>query len=445
MKDVKEVLNKIKEVLSKANFAFMLYAERCKDKVKQSYRALKVRLKKVPWIYNLWKEYKKLKFKIEHSQWYLKVKHKIIELKEKYITSEVRKMFWTIKRSTGYKITTRFAIIILTIGVALGILNKGLDNKSAASAYREGSVPAVLHAGYDVVVASVKPTESPEGTQVIPSAEPELIIPSIAPKPTKKPQYQGFVATEDNSAWLASARINIYDENKFFTYKNRQYYKDENFAKSYTVIDVSSYQGDIKWDRVKAHGVKAARMRLGLRGYVSGKISEDTQFKKNIEGAAKNGLDVGVYFFSQAINEREAIQEANYVIDKVKKYNITMPIAYDGEHVSDASARTNVAKLNNQQRTDICIAFCETIKKAGYVPMIYDNKSHLEGGFQLSRLNGYYIWYARYAPKPDYKYAYEMWQYTESGKVAGVKTLVDLSVCTVDFPIKIALMKKEGQ
>ena len=440
---MKDVLSKLLEKISGLNFEFTLYMERVKDSYKKKYRELKIRLKKIPLINKIWKKLRILNFIVTHSKFYKLISDKLKELKEKFITPKVRALFWSVKRSTGYKFIVRFTVIIITLGVAIGIMNKGLDsNMSSASAHVEGRVPAVLHAGNDTIMATPVPTPAPTEGVAINTPEP-IVVPSVVPTPTKKPVYEGFVATEDNTEWLAKARVNIYDENKFFTYKGRQYYKDDNFKTSYTGIDVSSYQGDIKWDRVKAHGVKYAMIRVGIRGYVSGKISEDSYFDKNMTEASKNGLNVGAYFFSQAINTKEAIEEANFVIEKVKKYNITMPIAYDGEHVSDASARTNIAKLNNKQRTDNCIAFCETIRKAGYVPMIYDNKSHLEGGFQLSRLNGYYIWYARYAEKPDYKYAYEMWQYTESAKVAGVKTLVDLSVCTIDFPSKIALMKKE--
>lgn len=440
---MKDVLSKLLKKITELNFEFTSYMERVKDSYKKKYREFKIRLRKIPLLYKIYKKLRIFKFIVTHSKYYKLISKKIRALKEKVVTPKVRSMFWAVKRSTGYKFVVRFAVIIITISVAIGIMNKGLDsNVSSASAYAEGEVPAVLHAGNDTIMATPVPTPVPTGGAVIKTPD-SIVVPSVVPKPTKKPVYEGFVATEDNTQWLEKARVNIYDENKFFTYKGRQYYKDDNFKTSYTGIDVSSYQGDIKWDRVKAHGVKYAMIRVGIRGYVSGKISADTYFDKNITEASKNGLDVGVYFFSQAINTKEAIQEANFVIEKVKKYNITMPIAYDGEHVSDSSARTNIAKLNNKQRTDNCIAFCETIRKAGYVPMIYDNKSHLEGGFQLSRLNGYYIWYARYAEKPDYKYAFEMWQYTESAKVAGVKTLVDLSACTIDFPAKIALMKKQ--
>jgi GH25 family lysozyme M1 (1,4-beta-N-acetylmuramidase) len=160
----------------------------------------------------------------------------------------------------------------------------------------------------------------------------------------------------------------------------------------------------------------------------------DEKFIKNIIGAQKAGIKVGVYFFSQAITEEEAVEEANFVIKAISRYNITMPVAYDGEHVPDKSARTNKANLNNKQRTDIAIAFLDRIKSAGYIPMLYDNNSHLTGGFQLSRLDDYYIWYARYAEKPGFKYGYEMWQFTESGKIKGISGNVDVNVCMMNFP-----------
>ena len=142
---------------------------------------------------------------------------------------------------------------------------------------------------------------------------------------------------------------------------------------------------------------------------------------------------VGVYFFTQSINTQEALEEANFVLNCIKGYKLDMPVVYDMEFVNGKNARTRLAKLNNEQRTDMAIAFMEQIKKAGYTPMFYACKTWLEKAVQLSRLNDYYVWYARYNNYPGYKYRYYIWQYTEKGRVDGIKGNVDLNVCLYNF------------
>ena len=429
MKLIRDLVDKIKNI----NFDFSLYMERLKDDIKQKYRALKVRLKKVPWMYKVHVMLRQAKYKFRNSKFYLAVNEKI----EKLLTRKVRAFLWSIKRSTGYKFVVRASIIFLVIGVSLSIMNKSSDSQysNAASYNDEG----VANAGYDTSTDSGNDENKQSVAQepIKDGNQTEQEGSDIQDTQNKQPsgsKYVEFKATENNAAWLKDARVNNYDDTKYFKYKGYTLYRDENVKRSFVCIDVSSHQGDINWAQVKKAGIGYAMIRVGYRGYGSGKIVDDVKFMTNFRNARLNGIHVGVYFFSQAINEREAIQEANYVINKIKKYRITMPVAFDGEHVPDSTARTNKAKLNNKARTDIAIAFLERIKKAGYMPMIYDNHAHLTGGFQLSRLNSYYVWYARYADTPKYKYGYEMWQYSKSGKVPGIKTRVDLNVMNMHFP-----------
>ena len=437
MKLVKDLINKIRNL----NFDFSLYAERLKDDIKRKYRALKVRLKKVPWIYKAYVVFRQTKYKFKNSKFYLSITSKI----DKLLTRKVRATLWSIKRSTGYKFVVRACIIFLVIGVSLSILNKNSDaSYSRAASYSEEREQEVASAG-DVNEDKDNKGGTPDGSMDNkPGTGGNQSEPKSSAEPTTEPtanDYVAFVPSEDNSAWLKGARVNNYDETKYFKYKGYTLYRDENVKRSCVCIDVSSHQGDIDWAKVSKAGIRYAMIRVGYRGYVSGKIADDVKFKQNLFGAKKNGIHVGIYFFSQAINTTEALQEANYVIKMIRKYNITMPVAYDGEHVPSASARTNKVKLTNKARTDIAIAFLERIKKAGYMPMIYDNYAHLTGGFQLSRLNNYYVWYARYADTPKYKYGYEMWQYSKSGTVPGIKTKVDLNVMNTYFPLIKANMK----
>ena len=195
-------------------------------------------------------------------------------------------------------------------------------------------------------------------------------------------------------------------------------------------IDVSKYQPTINWNKVAKAGVDYAIIRVGYRGYgASGGMGADTHFVKHIEGAISEGVDVGVYFFSQAITEKEAIQEAEYVLKKIAGYPITMPVVFDFEYATvdgKLGGRLYNAKLTKQQATAICMAFCKTIENAGYVPMVYANPSLLNNNLNASEISSKYkIWLANYTSMTAYKGTYDFWQYTEKGKVDGISGNVD--------------------
>lgn len=206
------------------------------------------------------------------------------------------------------------------------------------------------------------------------------------------------------------------------------YYHNEDGTKTSTiVIDVSAYQENIDWEAVKAAGVNAAMIRVGYRGYgEEGKIVEDKMFASHIEGALEAGLRVGVYFFSQALNYDEGVEEANFVINTIRQYNITCPVAIDSELVGAEDART--ADLDNDARTDSIVAFCDTIKNNGYTPMIYSNRNWYAQSLDMTRLGDYKLWVAHYVNQPDFPYLYQGWQYTEQGIIRGVDGNVDLNV-----------------
>lgn len=205
----------------------------------------------------------------------------------------------------------------------------------------------------------------------------------------------------------------------------------DNEVVSYRGIDVSSFQGDIDWDEVKADGVDFAMIRVGYRGYGSGAIMEDEYFHANIKGAIAAGIKVGVYFFSQAITEEEAIEEAEFVLKHIKDYDITYPVAYDMELIPHDTARTDT--LTGRQITDHTIAFCETIKDAGYKTCVYANRRFLVLKLDLSRLAAYDTWYAAYVSYPDYPYDFKMWQFTDTGSVDGIEGNVDINISFVDY------------
>lgn len=191
-------------------------------------------------------------------------------------------------------------------------------------------------------------------------------------------------------------------------------------------IDLSRYQGKVDWSLVAQDGVDYAMIRIGIRGYGTGEIVIDDTFETNVKEALNHKINVGGYFFTQAISEEEAIEEANAVIAALAPYTITYPIAIDIEEVNDSAART--ANLTPQQRTDYVIAFCETIKAAGYTPMIYGNLKSYCAMLEMERLNDYEKWFAFYDTYVYFPYEISMWQYTESGKVNGIDGDVDLNI-----------------
>ena len=195
-------------------------------------------------------------------------------------------------------------------------------------------------------------------------------------------------------------------------------------------IDISKYQGNIDWKKAAADGVEFAIIRLGYRGYGSGELVFDEYFTQNMKGATKAGIPVGVYFFSQAISEAEAEEEAEMILDAIKKYDVQYPIVYDIEAVAE-DART--ADLDIKTRTDCAVAFCETVEQAGYRSMVYSNTGWLIGKLDFSRIEPYGIWLAQYYRTPFFPYKLDMWQYTSTGKVDGIKGDVDWNICFTDY------------
>ena len=200
-------------------------------------------------------------------------------------------------------------------------------------------------------------------------------------------------------------------------------------GESITGIDVSRWQKLIDWEQVKASGVDFAMIRLGYRGYGEGGLSIDSYATANLDGALAAGLDVGVYFFSQALTPEEAEEEAYFVLEHLEPYQdlITMPVVYDWEHVSSADART--ADMRDPDiLTDCTLAFLQTIEAAGYRPMVYFNRTQSWKYLNLEELKDYEFWLAAYTQRMDFPYKIKMWQYTNTGEVPGVTGDCDINI-----------------
>lgn len=189
-------------------------------------------------------------------------------------------------------------------------------------------------------------------------------------------------------------------------------------------IDVASYQGNIDWAAVADAGIEFAFIKIGARGYgTSGSMIEDPTYQRNIQGALANGIAVGVYFFSQAITIDEAEEEAQYLLDRVGGYNITLPLVIDFEYASTSDGREggrlHDAQLTKDEATAICNAFCDKVTDAGYQAAVYANMSMLNNHLNAAQLTGT-IWLAHYATSTTYTGDYDFWQCTSSGSINGV-------------------------
>lgn len=189
-------------------------------------------------------------------------------------------------------------------------------------------------------------------------------------------------------------------------------------------IDVSKYQGNIDWGAVAASGINFAIIRVGYRGSSSGALVQDPYFKKNISGATKAGIKVGLYFFTQAVNEAEAVEEASMAMSLASGYKVTYPIFIDTERASNGRANG----LSKSARTAVVKAFCQTIRNGGYKAGVYASKSWYANQLNASALNGYCIWVAQYNSSCTYSGKYDMWQYSSKGSVSGIKGNVDMNI-----------------
>ena len=193
-------------------------------------------------------------------------------------------------------------------------------------------------------------------------------------------------------------------------------------------IDVSEYQYIIDWQKVKNSGIDFSIIRAGYRGWGTGRIVEDKFFDRNIKEATKVGMDIGIYFFTQATTIEEGREEARYTLSLLSRYNVPIryPIAIDTERTPPGNGRGD--KISKQLRTEIVKAFCQEIEKAGYKSMIYGNRNWLLNDLEIEKLSDYDVWLAEYNSSTNYKYPYTIWQYTSGGTVSGIGGRVDMNI-----------------
>lgn len=290
------------------------------------------------------------------------------------------------------------------------------------------SVLALTLSGYALFRTLPLPTQEDPALQpeaeappvVFEEASPESLAPSLIWREKEVPIFE-------------SVAVNSWDEDAFVRQSNGQLTYETEALTAIPGIDVSSHQGEIDWEKVADSGMEFAMIRAGYRGYgTAGKLRLDDRFHENIRGASAAGLDVGVYFFSQATSVWEVEEELELLLDAIRGYKLTYPVVFDWERVaSSRNPRTEDVKGTAISR--MADFFCYEVTQAGYTPAIYFNQDMAYLELDLDRLDEYPFWLAEYDSSPGFYYHFDLWQYSSKGRIPGIEGYVDLNLSFRDF------------
>lgn len=281
------------------------------------------------------------------------------------------------------------------------------------------------------VEAGKEETESKEDKKEEKEEEESIEDPSLDGKHTKITYADGSEEWVLISPYLIK---NTYDFTNLVSQSNIMKYYENGKKVSFLGVDISKYQDYVDFVTLKNEGVDYVMIRVGARGYSTGQITLDDNFDDNMIRAKEAGLEVGVYFYSQAVSEEEAVEEANFVLQHIAAYEIDYPVAFLMERISNDKAR--IDGLSKNDKTTVTRAFLNTIKDAGYMPMVYGNKEWLIKEVDLSKLSEYDIWLSQSGDLPDYPYRFSMWQYTNTGEISGISGYADLNINFIDYSAK---------
>ena len=273
-----------------------------------------------------------------------------------------------------------------------------------------------------------KETEETEESQETLEEEMEEVDPS------KDGKHVEIVYRDGTNEWLEINpywKKNNYDFANLVSKNDLLHYYSDGKQVSYLGVDLSKYQKTVDFAAIQSEGIDFCMLRVGSRGYKTGAIQEDEMFQEFLAGAEAVNMPVGLYFFSQAVTEAEAVEEANFVISKIGEHKISYPIAYDMEFIDNDSSR--IETLTKNEKTKIAMAFLQRIEEAGYTGMLYGNKEWLLKRIDLTKFEKYDIWLTQEENIPDYPYTYAMWQYTRQGEVYGIDGYVDLNISFIDY------------
>lgn len=227
--------------------------------------------------------------------------------------------------------------------------------------------------------------------------------------------------------------LNTYDTAKFNNDNGLVTYNDD---KALLGIDVSSYQETIDWAQVKESGIEFVMIRAGYRGATRGALREDTNFQTNYNGAKEAGLKVGVYFFSQAITEAEAEEEAGYVLQLLQGKELDYPVVFDWEIAEVLDNGVDISRtksVTGDEVTAFAQAFCKKIDKAGFNAAVYFNRNLAYEYYDLEEIDQFDFWLAEYRPIPAFYYDFQIWQYSDNAQVRGISTPVDINISFKEY------------
>lgn len=338
------------------------------------------------------------------------------------------------------RISPVWVAVIFVVAIVVLVLWLNKDNLSGQKNGKPGEIVAES-AEEQVAMDSTRSPDDFDFWEKYPEVTPEPVV-ETTPEPVKEdPATDGKHTKITNSAgeeeWI---RINedlpkhSYDFTKLVKQAEFMKYMEDGKEISFIGVDLSKYQEYVDFTKLKKAGVDFCMLRVGARGYGTGQLVLDPYFQENIKRASDAGLEIGVYFFSQAITVEEAEEEADMVLDYIGEYEVNYPVVFDMEYIQNDTSR--VESLTGEERTKIAEAFLYDIELAGYTPMIYGKKEWLLKEIDLSQLEDYDIWLAQYEEIPDFPYQFTMWQYTNQGKVDGVSGKVDLNICFIDYSEK---------
>ena len=353
--------------------------------------------------------------------------------------------------SSSYTYTiAAVSLIFLCILIIVLAVNKD-KNKRPAQTSVSYDATAVQSSGDEIVTGDLQvddldfwhdydDTKEPDTTTTTPEPvtepEPDETVPEYE-DPATDGKHTLITYKDGTEEWLEInpyLALNTYNDSNFVYVNNIMKYYENGSNVSFTGVDLSKNNDYVDFSRLASAGIDYVMLRLGTRGFISGEISLDENFQDNYDRATAAGLDVGVYFFSQAITKDEAIEEAEFVIASLSENAIDYPVVFYMEDVNGTDVRTK--DLTQMARTNIAIAFMNAVKAAGYCPVIAGNKEYLLKKVSFGSLIGYDVWLIQEADTPDFPYEYTMWRYTSFGQIPGVSGYANLNICFTDYTIR---------
>lgn len=268
---------------------------------------------------------------------------------------------------------------------------------------------------------------------------PVEVVPQETPKadPSKDGMHTLIINDSGEEEWVPideNLAKHSYDLNSFVCQSDRMKYYKSGEVISYLGVDISEKQGYVDFNKVKKAGIDFCMIRVGARGYGTGQLFLDDNFTDNMKRATDAGLEVGVYFYSQAITEEEVLEEVMLVLESIKDYNVTYPVAFQMEYVENDTAR--VEQISKASKTELAQIFLGTVKSSGYTPMLYGKKEWLLKKVDLTKLSEYDVWLSQNKTQPDYPYQFGMWQYNNHAVIDGISGSVYLNISLIDYSEK---------